>query len=55
MFAKKEHELIASVIRVLPRPLTREKIAKQFASRLKFDNKRFNEEKFLKDCIIPKK
>jgi len=47
---KQDYEIIAGVIKGLPMYPTKKVVAKRFATRLEYDNPRFNRERFLKAC-----
>jgi len=50
MLAKKEYELIAGVIRSLPKHPSPPTIILAFANRFRLDNPKFDRDKFIKAC-----
>ena len=49
---KNDYKIIAGVIESLPKYPTKKVVAKRFATRLEYDNPRFNRERFLKACDL---
>jgi len=47
-----DYKIIADVIKGLPKYPTKKVVAKRFATRLEYDNPRFNRDKFLKACDL---